>query len=83
MLCASMSAPRRWDTPDVFVCEAATLDRPVKNHVDYETVRRHRPALACRSLILTHMGPDVIAATDRIRADGAAEPASDGLSISF
>jgi hypothetical protein len=29
------------------------------------------------------MGPDVIAATERIRADGVAIPAHDGFQVSF
>ncbi|MGH7502031.1 MAG: MBL fold metallo-hydrolase [Longimicrobiales bacterium] len=68
---------------DLFVCEAGTLDKRIPNHVDYATVRRNRGALRCRNLILTHMGPDVLAAGERIRADGAAELASDGLTVSF
>jgi ribonuclease BN (tRNA processing enzyme) len=68
---------------DLFVCEASTLDRPIRNHVDYETIRSRRDDLACRRLLLTHMGPDVIAAAERIHADGVAIPAHDGFQVSF
>lgn len=70
-------------TTDLFVCEAVTLDRRIKNHVDYVTVLGRRPDLDCKTLVLTHMGPDVIAAEDRIRAEGAAIPAHDGFRIDF
>jgi ribonuclease BN (tRNA processing enzyme) len=68
---------------DLFVCECSTLDRPIRNHVDYETLRARREALDCREFVLTHMGPDVIAAADRIRAEGGARPADDGMVITF
>jgi ribonuclease BN (tRNA processing enzyme) len=46
---------------DVFACEAYTYDKPVPYHLDYATVRAHAPRLATRRLILTHLGPTVLA----------------------
>ena len=45
---------------DLFICEAYTLDRPVRYHLDYATLRQHRAELRCRQLVLTHMGPDML-----------------------
>jgi ribonuclease BN (tRNA processing enzyme) len=45
---------------DLFVCEAYTYDRPVKHHLDYQTLLAHRARLGCRRLIVTHLGPEMI-----------------------
>jgi ribonuclease BN (tRNA processing enzyme) len=60
---------------DVFVCEAYTFDRPVKFHLDYATLSRHRARLGCRRLILTHMSEEMLA---RLEGLGV-EAARDGL----
>ena len=60
---------------DVFVCEAYTFDRAVKFHLDHETIRAHRDAFGCRRLLLTHMGPEMLAR----EGEAAFERAHDGL----
>ena len=60
---------------DLFVCEAYTFDRAVKFHLDHETIRAHRDAFGCRRLLLTHMGPDMLAR----EGEAAFERAHDGL----
>lgn len=60
---------------DVFVCEAYTFERKVKNHLDWATVRANRHRLGCRRLVLTHLGPDMLARL----SDVDAECAGDGL----
>jgi ribonuclease BN (tRNA processing enzyme) len=45
---------------DVFVCEAYTLDREVRFHLDHSTLRRHRARLTPRRMILTHMGRQML-----------------------
>jgi ribonuclease BN (tRNA processing enzyme) len=62
---------------DLFVCEAYVYDRIVKYHLSYETVRARREAFGCRRILLTHMGPDMLAR----QADAAFECARDGLVI--
>ena len=62
---------------DLFVCEAYTYDRVVKFHLDHATVRAHRDALRARRILLTHMGPDMLAHED----DAAFECAHDGMVI--
>src|SRR5205085_2017220 len=62
---------------DVFVCEAYSVDRSIRYHLDYATLRAHRSLLGCRRLILTHLGPEALAR----RAEIDADIADDGLSI--
>ena len=62
---------------DLFVCEAYSYDRPVKFHLDHETLRGHRDALRARRILLTHMAPDMLAH----QADAAFECAHDGMVI--
>jgi ribonuclease BN (tRNA processing enzyme) len=52
---------RAADGADVFACEAYTWDRPVRYHLDYRTVREHAGELAAGRLVLTHMGPTMLA----------------------
>ena len=60
---------------DLFVCEAYTFDRPVKYHLDYATIRREAPGLGCRRLVLTHMGPEMLARADEAEHERAADGA--------
>ena len=68
---------------DLFLCEAFALEGPVRIHLDYQTILRERATLDCRRLVLTHMGPDVLAAAHRIGRDGVADLASDGAAYSL
>src|SRR5262245_17653899 len=45
---------------DLFVCEAYAFERKIKFHLDYGSLREYLPRIACRRLILTHMGPDML-----------------------
>jgi ribonuclease BN (tRNA processing enzyme) len=60
---------------DLFVCEAYTYDRAVKFHLDHAAIRAHREQFGCRRILLTHMGPDMLAH----QADADFECAHDGL----
>jgi ribonuclease BN (tRNA processing enzyme) len=60
---------------DLFVCEALSWDRAVKFHLDHATIHRHSKALGARRILLTHMGPEMLAR----RAEAAFECAHDGL----
>src|SRR5262245_4150914 len=46
---------------DLFVCEAYTYDRIVKNHLSLKTLEQHLPRIAPKRLVLTHMSDDVLA----------------------
>jgi len=67
------------DGADLLVAECSTFDRPLANHLDYRTLLARRGELRCRRLILTHLGPDVLA---RAEAGGLEiETARDGLAV--
>jgi ribonuclease BN (tRNA processing enzyme) len=65
------------DGADLFVCEAYFFDRPVKYHLDYLTLTAHRARLACRRLILTHLGDQMLQSLPKVDADIA----HDGLEV--
>jgi len=52
-------------------------DKPVKFHLDYDTLRAHADELKPRRMLLTHMGPQVLAR----RGTLAWETAEDGQAI--
>jgi ribonuclease BN (tRNA processing enzyme) len=56
------------DDADLFVCEAYTLDRPARHHLHLPDLRANADRLNCRRLLLTHAGPQVLAA-DQIEFD--------------
>jgi ribonuclease BN (tRNA processing enzyme) len=62
---------------DVFVCEAYTFDKAVKFHLDYKTVEAQADRLGARRIILTHMGPEMLAREGEARF----ERAHDGLVV--
>jgi len=62
---------------DLFICEAYFFDKEVRFHLDYATLARHRSELGCKRLILTHMGPDMLARV----AELPVEAAHDGLEV--
>ena len=49
------------ENADVFACEAYTYDKPVRYHLDYTTLVEHVDELAAGRLVLTHMGPSMLA----------------------
>lgn len=62
---------------DLFISEAYAYDKPVRFHIDFATLTRHRAELGCKRLIVTHMGPEMLA-----RAAGLSiEAAHDGLEV--
>jgi ribonuclease BN (tRNA processing enzyme) len=64
---------------DLFISEAYFYDKPVRFHLDYATLMRHRSQLDCKRLIITHMGPDMLAHA----AGLSVEVAHDGLEVSL
>lgn len=62
---------------DLFVCEAYSFDKRIKNHLAHLDLERNRGRLRARRILLTHMGREMLANLDR----AAFEPAEDGASI--
>lgn len=50
------------DGADLFVCECYSVAKEIPNHLSLARLRSERPRLRCRRLVLTHLGPEMIAA---------------------
>lgn len=48
---------------DLLIAEAYTAERSVRYHLDFATLHRHLPAIAAKSVLLTHMSPDMLGRT--------------------
>jgi ribonuclease BN (tRNA processing enzyme) len=52
---------RAADGADLMVVESSGYDREVPQHLDYGTLSRRRGELKARTIVLTHMGPEMLA----------------------
>jgi len=55
---------------DLFIVECSGYAGVVPWHITWSTLKPHLPALRARRVMVTHMGPDVLAHLDEIRAAG-------------
>jgi ribonuclease BN (tRNA processing enzyme) len=62
---------------DLFVCEAYSFARRIPYHLDHATLARHLDRIRARRVILTHLGPEMLAR----RHEAVAECADDGLAV--
>jgi ribonuclease BN (tRNA processing enzyme) len=62
---------------DLFICEAYTYDRIVRNHLSLKTLEEHLPRIAPKKLVLTHMSDDMLGRTGSLPYIAA----SDGMTI--
>lgn len=46
---------------DLLIAECFAFAEPVPSHLDYQTLRKRRPDLDCKRLVLTHLGPEMLA----------------------
>ena len=69
--------PEAASNADLFVCECLMYEKAVKFHLDHGTLRAHADELKPNRMVLTHMGPEVLAR----RMDLAWESADDGQVI--
>jgi ribonuclease BN (tRNA processing enzyme) len=67
------------ETPgvDLFLCECTFYDRGNGNHVRYLTLKENLPRLACKQLVLTHLGEEMLTRRNQL----AAICAEDGMVI--
>lgn len=56
---------------DLLIAEAYTFERKVKFHMDLQTLLARRGDLGAKRVILTHMGPDVLARLDALPCEYA------------
>ncbi|MHB8630899.1 MAG: MBL fold metallo-hydrolase [Candidatus Limnocylindria bacterium] len=64
---------------DLLICEAYSFTKRIPYHLDYLTMRQHRDALRARRILLTHLGPELLAR----RAEVSEEIAEDGMTTSL
>ena len=64
---------------DLFICESYYFEKQMKNHLNYRTLMAHRPELACKRLILTHMGEDLLERLGEVEI----ETAEDGMEVAL
>jgi ribonuclease BN (tRNA processing enzyme) len=63
---------------DLFIAEAYTYDKPVKNHLSLATLEAHLADIRPKRLILTHMSEDMLSRLDTLRHAAA----HDGMTVS-
>jgi ribonuclease BN (tRNA processing enzyme) len=51
---------------DVFLCEASSFEKPIPYHLTYKIIAAHREALRPTRLVLTHLGPDMLARRKKV-----------------
>ena len=71
----ALTGPARGADP--FVVEAYTFDRPVRYHLDYQTLRAHREEIRAHRVALTHMSAAMLSRL----ADAELPAAYDGMII--
>jgi ribonuclease BN (tRNA processing enzyme) len=64
---------------DLFIAEAYTYDKIVKNHLNLETLEAHLPEIGAKRLVLTHMSDDMLGRVDQLPYASA----SDGMVVVF
>jgi ribonuclease BN (tRNA processing enzyme) len=62
---------------DLFAVEAYTFDRPIRYHLDYQTLRAHLAEIQAKRVVLTHMSADMLSRL----ADSELPAAYDGMVI--
>jgi ribonuclease BN (tRNA processing enzyme) len=65
------------DGADMLIVESSGYDKPIPQHLDYATIHARRAELKSKRIVLTHMGPAVLARG----AELAFEQAHDGMTI--
>ncbi len=56
---------------DLFVCECNGFEAPVRSHLNLTTLREKRSLLTAKRLILTHLGPQMLAHRDEVEIEQA------------
>ncbi|WP_420968437.1 MBL fold metallo-hydrolase [Bradyrhizobium sp. B120] len=64
---------------DLFIAEAYTYDKMVKNHLSLKTLEAHLPAINARRVVLTHMSDDMLSRVGSLPYTAA----SDGMVVVF
>jgi ribonuclease BN (tRNA processing enzyme) len=67
---------------DLYITECCAFDRAVKFHLSWRVIEQHLPRLTAKRIMLSHMNPDMLAASADLRGDRIII-AEDGLRITL
>jgi ribonuclease BN (tRNA processing enzyme) len=62
---------------DLFIVEALSFDRPIPQHLDYAAFRANAARIGAKRVLLTHLGPDMLAHV----GDAEHQSAHDGMVV--
>jgi ribonuclease BN (tRNA processing enzyme) len=62
---------------DLFIVETFSFEKRVKQHLDYATLRANMHRIGAKRIVLTHLGPEMLARLSEVEH----EAASDGLLV--
>ncbi len=71
--------PKATQGADLFIAECYFHQEPIKWHLNYPTIQEHKDAFGAKRMILTHMGPEMLAMAGKVPE----ECAEDGLVITL
>ena len=54
---------------DLLIAECFAYQQQVPSHLDYQTLLQQRDRLNCQQLVLTHLGPEMLARTEDLELD--------------
>ncbi|HMN73728.1 MAG TPA: MBL fold metallo-hydrolase [Rhodoblastus sp.] len=66
---------------DLLVCECHSMTPKAPGHMDWPRLREKLPSVDARRVLITHMGPEVLASLDAIREESGLQAAYDGLVV--
>jgi ribonuclease BN (tRNA processing enzyme) len=75
----SDALPQLAANADLVISESYTWQKQVRYHLDHQTLAAHRDELSAKRLVLTHLGPEMLAHL----SEAAEEVARDGLRITL
>jgi ribonuclease BN (tRNA processing enzyme) len=67
------SLVRAADGADMLIVESSGYDKEIPQHLDYGTLSRRRDELKARTIVLTHMGPEMLANRGSVKGFELAE----------
>src|SRR5262249_37481891 len=71
--------PALADGADLLIAECYFFQKPVRYHLNYPDIVRHRAEIRAKRLVLTHLGKEMLANLDKV----SEECAHDGLTITL
>ena len=64
------------DGADLLIVEAYSFEKAIPYHLSYRALMRHRAELRARRIVLTHLGPEVLARLDELELEHVADGTS-------